>query len=254
MALCQINFFSNFTGQMAAMNVIIPENMAGPFPTYYLLHGLSDDHTAWQRRTNIERYVDGIPMVVVMPCTDRGWYTNAANWPALRYEDHIIKDVIGFVERTFPVKKDRGSRAIGGLSMGGYGAVKLGLKYNHMFCSINSHSGAVRGPHWHDDEKISQATNDLAREFLPIFGPHGRGSDNDPLTLAENCPKDRRPALLLDCGKKDFLLPDNRYFHNHLTKLKFPHTYHEFPGDHCWAYWDTHVQDAIAFHRRNLGV
>lgn len=254
MALLHVNFFSNSIGQMAEMNVILPENFKGKLPVFYLLHGLSDDHTAWQRRTSIERYVDGQPLVVVMPCTDRGWYTNAANWPQLRYEDHIIKDVMGFVERTFPVKKERDGRAIGGLSMGGYGAVKLGLKYPQLFCSINSHSGALRGPHWHDINEVGQATKDLSNEFMPIFGKETFGSSNDPAALVDNCPKNKRPKILIDCGKQDFLIEDNRFFHKHLLKNKYAHTYREFPGDHNWGYWDLHIQEALVFHRENLGI
>lgn len=254
MALCCINFGGSSIGQMASMNVIVPEGVKGPFATFYLLHGLSDDHTAWQRRTSIERYVEGLPLVVVMPATGRGWYTNAANWEVLRYEDHILQDVRGFVERTFPVRKERSGRAIGGLSMGGYGALKIGLKHPEMFCSINSHSGAVRGPHWSDTEKFARENPGAMAEFRAVFGPHGRGSHNDPVALAETCPKTRRPKILLDCGKSDFLLEDNRFFHKHLLKLKYPHIYREFPGDHNWGYWDLHVQEALAFHCENMGI
>ena len=96
------------------------------------------------RRTSIERYVDGLPLVVVMPDGGRGWYTNAV--AGYTYEDDLIKDVVGLVDRTFPVKAERAGRAIGGLSMGGYGAVKLGLKHHEMFASVNSHSGALGIP------------------------------------------------------------------------------------------------------------
>src|ERR1044071_6734116 len=100
--------------------------MTGPFATFYLLHGLSDDHTIWLRRTSIERYVSSLPLIVVMPDGERGFYTDAQE--GFAFESAITKDLISFIDRTFPTKADRSGRAIGGLSMGGDGAVKLALK------------------------------------------------------------------------------------------------------------------------------
>src|SRR5215831_16091455 len=97
MALAEISFFSKSISLMSRMMVILPDGGGeggGPFPVFYLLHGLSDDCSIWLRRTSIERYVSGIPWIVVMPETGRGWYTNAATLPGGMYEDHMIKDVI----------------------------------------------------------------------------------------------------------------------------------------------------------------
>src|SRR3954468_18419689 len=143
MAFATINYFSRALVKASSFNIVFPDDPKVPRPwaVFYLLHGLSDDHTIWQRRTSIERCVEGLPMAVVMPDGGRGWYTNAVEGSA--YEDDLIKDVVGLVERTFPVKAERAGRAIGGLSMGGYGAVKLGLKHHAMFASVNSHSGAL---------------------------------------------------------------------------------------------------------------
>ncbi len=140
MAFATIHYSSRSLRKASSFNVVFPEEPAAPRPwaAFYLLHGLSDDNTIWTRRTSIERYVAGWPMVVVMPDGGRGFYTNAVEGDA--YEDDLIKDVMGLVERTFPVKPDRSARAIGGLSMGGYGAIKLGLKHPEMFASVHSHS------------------------------------------------------------------------------------------------------------------
>src|SRR5437588_2623137 len=164
MAVCELHFFSNALVKATAATVILPEaNFKGPFAVYYLLHGLSDDHTIWSRRTSIERYVEGLPLVVVMPDGGRGWYTNALQGYA--HEDDIIKDIVRIVDATFPVKAERSGRCIGGLSMGGYGAVKVGLKHREMFASANSHSGALgflRQP--------TDRARDLSPEFERIFG------------------------------------------------------------------------------------
>jgi S-formylglutathione hydrolase FrmB len=133
--------------------------------------------------------------------------------------------------------------------MGGYGAVKLALKYPNLFSSAHSHSGAL-------DFARNYATrgDDWGREFKFIFGDTPAGSDNDCFALAEKLDVSERPALRIDCGVDDFLLDDNRAFHAHLETLGYTHEYGEFPGAHNWDYWDTHIREALSFHARNLGL
>jgi len=266
MALLEIAFRSKSIDLASRMIAIVPDSGSGPWPVFYLLHGLSGDCTAWVRRSSIERYLggsgsggspDGVPMIVVMPDTARGWYTNAVSMPRGSvigaYEDHFIKDVVPFVDRVFPTVARREGRVIGGLSMGGYGAVKMALKYPHMFCSATSHSGAVMTA-LHRLEERSAETQDFRPEFESIFGKDWRGGANDPVALAEKCPVDLRPALRIDCGRDDFLIEHNRDYHAHLKAINFPHEYEEFAGAHTWDYWDVHIQEAIAFHRRQLKI
>ena len=253
MALANLSFFGRSIGVTTGLTVILPDAGPGPFPVFYLLHGLGDDHTIWARRTSIERYVSGLPLIVVMPDTARGWYTNSATTPGALYEDHLIKDVIPFVDRLFPTIARREGRVIGGLSMGGYGAVKLALKFPDLFCSATSHSGAVMTP-LYKPETRPKDFQPMATEFEAIFGSSWRGGSSDPTALATKCPIHLRPALRIDCGTNDFLLDQNREFHACLDSLHFPHEYEEFPGEHNWAYWDIHVQDAIRFHCRVLKI
>lgn len=249
MAFATINTFSRSLLKASSFNVIFPDepNVPRPWSVFYLLHGLSDDHTIWARRTSIERYVAGLPLVVVMPDGGRGWYTNAVEGSA--YEDDLIKDVVGLVDRTFPVKADRSGRAIGGLSMGGYGAVKVGLKHLDLFASVNSHSGAL-GFLRADPPR----DRGMGPEVSRIFGPTPKGGAEDPFAIVERVDHGRLPALRIDCGVDDFLIEQNRAFHKHLDALHIPHEYQEFPGAHDWGYWDKHVQEAVAFHARNLGI
>ena len=129
MAVCTMNFWGAALQKQCSMNVILPESAKtrGPFCLLIQLHGLSDDHTIWLRRTSIDRYVSELPLIVVMPDGGRGFFCDAVDGPA--YEKHLMEDVPGFVEKYFPVRRDRRGRAIGGLSMGGYGSMKLALKY-----------------------------------------------------------------------------------------------------------------------------
>lgn len=246
MAFATINYHSRSLQKASSFNIVFPDDSGIPKPwsVFYLLHGLSDDHTIWMRRTSIERYVEGLPLVVVMPDGGRGWYTNALE--GFAYEDDLLKDVVGLIEGTFPVKAERAGRAIGGLSMGGYGAVKLGLKHPEMFVSVNSHSGAV------GVQRDPKLIKDLNPEFERIFGKTPRGGADDPAAIVQRVDHGLIPALRLDCGTDDFLLEENRSFHRLLESLHINHEYQEFPGGHNWRYWDMHVQEAVAFHARNL--
>lgn len=245
MALCEVKFFSDSLQKQDTMNVIVPEGR-GPFPVLYLLHGLSDDYSIWLRRTSIERHVAGTRLIVVMPDTHRFFYVNDARPGGPAYEDHLIKDVVGFVDRVFPSIRHRRGRAVAGLSMGGFGAMMLAMKNPGMFCAAVSHSGAllfgtrcntdVPGP---EDAGYLQAA--LPRRKYDCFA------------LARKIKAGRRKlAVRFDCGQDDFLIEHSRRFHVHLEKIGLEHEYAEHPGEHTWDYWDQHVGQTIAFVTRHL--
>lgn len=129
--------------------------------------------------------------------------------------------------------------------MGGYGAVKLALRYPEMFCSANSHSGALGFAHW---ALSTDPGNSFAVEFTRVIGAEPVGGPNDLFALAEALDPVVRPALSIDCGTSDHLLDANRAFHAHLTEIGYAHEYTEFPGAHDWSYWDEHIQQALKFH------
>jgi putative tributyrin esterase len=245
-AVCTLQFHGEAIQKASSMNVILPDasEFSGPFPVLYLLHGLSDDHTIWCRRTSIERYVYELPLVVVMPDGGRGFYTDAVE--GMAYERHIMEDVIGYVERVFNVRADRQGRAIGGLSMGGYGAIKLALKHPGMFGSVVAHSGAY-------DTSFARVPPEFHAAHRRIFGSDPVGGPEDVFALAERIDREKMPAIRFDCGVEDGLIEQSRALHTHLEKLGIPHEYAEYPGAHTWAYWDEHVQEAIRFHWRTLG-
>ncbi len=247
----ELRYFSNALQVATAANVILPSpEVKGPFHVMFLLHGLSDDHTIWSRRTSIERYVEGLPLIVVMPDGGRGFYCDAH--VGFAYEQAVATELPEIVEGYFPTKLPWCAT---GLSMGGYGAAKLALKYPDRFRSGHSHSGALLFGHvtMELDQDEDTIRRDVQPEFARILGPNSAGGPNDLCARAAALSDKARPFLRIDCGTEDFLLEDNRKFHSHLTDLGFDHEYDEFPGSHEWGYWDCHVQDAIAFHRRNLG-
>jgi len=251
MPFCELKFRSATLQKHMAMNVVLPQvDTSGPYPVFYLLHGLSDDHTIWMRHTRLEWYVRQLPLIVVMPDGGRSFYCDAVNGPA--YETYLLEDVIPLVDRFFPTVAAREGRVIGGLSMGGYGAMKLAFKFPDRFCSAVSHSGAlnvVRG----------MLRQELREELGRIFGDSPEGGKDDLFALAEAAAQDSSriaalSALRFDCGLDDGLLAQNRSFHELLTRLGIPHEYEEFPGAHTWDYWDEHLQEALAFHCRALGL
>jgi len=243
MALCTLHHFSPSLRKMMAMNIILPEQVNGRLPVYYLLHGLSDDYSAWQRRTSIERYAQHLPLIVIMPDGGRYWYCDGVDGPP--YEIYIVKELLPYIDSVFPTRAARGGRAIGGLSMGGYGAIKLALKFPELFISANGHSGA------YDIACLPERARDIP-EYRCVFGDNPADGKDDVFAIAERMDRAQMPALRLDCGTDDFLIEANRRFHAHLNTLGIPHEYEEFPGAHTWDYWDTHVQDALAFHMRHL--
>jgi putative tributyrin esterase len=231
------------------MNVLVPDGAKPPFATMYLLHGLSDDYTIWMRRTRIEIHAANYPLIVVMPDGFRNFYTT--NEQGRDFAKDVGVEIPTFVERMFPAKPERASRCVTGLSMGGYGALRIALGYPDRFASAVSHSGALMI----GSRQVRQNTSATDQEFRLIFGSDPVGSNHDLLHLAARAKRKKMlPAIRIDCGTEDFLFEDNRKIHEQLTKLRVPHEYEEFPGNHNWDYWDVHVQEALAFHARALSL
>lgn len=239
MPIATFRYFSEVLAKHCAADLILPNTVfEPPYHVMFLLHGLSDDHTGWSRRTSIERYCDNLPWIVVMPDGGRGFYTNAREGYA--FETAIAEELAKIIERHF---KTRPGWAATGLSMGGYGAVKLALKYPQRFISAVSHSGAL-----HFSHLGSEPLEGYAKELDRIVPRSEYGGEDDLFVLASQAK--HSPALRIDCGTADHLIEINRDFHAHLTKIGMTHEYEEFPGEHNWSYWDEHVQNALRFHEK----
>ncbi len=252
MSLLKLQWSSQVLGKQTQAQIIFPDTGKPPFPVLYLLHGLSDDSTMWTRQTRLETHAAGFPMVIVMPDGYRGFYTDGEEGPA--YARHIGEELPSVIERMFRVRAERGGRAIGGLSMGGYGALRVGLGYSDRFCSIHSHSGALDAGITvarYADANPDAYGPDVLAEMKLIFGTPKPGSSHDIVALAKKARR-RLPKILIDCGKDDFLLQASRDFVKNLRAAKIPHTYVEHPGSHTWEYWDSHIREALLFHAKNL--
>lgn len=249
MALMHIHFFSDVLGMSMGMDVILPQKPAdaakdavngAPLKTLYLLHGMSDDQSMWQRRTSIERYVEGLPLAVVMPTVHLGWYTDMHH--GLKYWTFISRELPSICRQFFPqLSCKREDTFAAGLSMGGYGALKCGMLAPDTFSACASLSGAA------DMAQLDAFENDNP-VFFNAFGPYEaiKGSDNDLLSVAKRLTdKTRRPRVYMWCGTEDFLIEPNHAMRDCLTELGYDLVYEEGPGDHQWKYWDEKIQRVL---------
>lgn len=259
MALGEVHWKSELLGRETTLRVLTPEVGAPPYATLYLLHSLNDDSSAWLKKTQIESLVRGLPLLVVMPDGDRGFYTDNEDGPP--YARHIGEELVDFVDRTYPSRAERAGRAIGGVSMGGYGALRVGLGYAERFCSIHSHSGSLdRGVEFklNPAERtgiMKHRPDSFILEMRRIFGEQPNGTKHDVLKLAVDAKQQGSlPQLWIDCGVDDYLISGTRAFHRELQAADIPHVYHEFAGAHDWNYVDQHIEAALTFHVSNLVV
>ena len=256
MGFIQCDFYSETLQLAVSMDVLLPRmtqaqrDALGPgyrFPTLFLLHGMSADHTGWQRFTSIERYTRFLNLAVVMPAVHRSFYTDQAD--GYPYWTFISEEVPAQARFYFPLATERERTFVAGLSMGGYGAMKLGLRQPERFAAAASFSGAVDMA-----QRIQEAPVDRAQEMRRTFGDLSKfaGSENDLVAIASTlAASDKpKPRLFLSCGTEDFLYQNNLGFRDHLRGLGFDLTYEEGPGAHDWTYWDQQIQRCLAW----LGV
>ncbi|MDR2549311.1 MAG: esterase family protein [Desulfobulbus sp.] len=255
MALIHCHFFSQVLGLMSAMTVILPDPGTGGcqragsagrrrYPTLYLLHGLSDDHTVWQRRTAIERYVEGMELAVVMPAVGRSFYADMRSGP--RYWTFISEEVPAVARHSFPLSTKRQDNFVAGLSMGGYGAFKLAMSYPSRYAAAASLSGVMDIARLAQDDQAAGLD-----ELRQIFGEADTlaNSPNDLFFLAQRMVRQGKPqpSLYQWCGTEDFLYADNVRFHRHTESLGVAVQYEEGSGGHEWSCWDARIQKVLAW-------
>jgi putative tributyrin esterase len=229
-------FHSTSLGRDMHYLVLLPHDYENGhrFPVLYLLHGLYGDYKNWDTLTHLENYAKTLPLLIVMPDADNSWYTNSATKPADKFEDYIAKDLISEIDAKYRTVRERRSRAIAGLSMGGYGAVKLSLKYPELFAFTGSLSGAFNAA-----QNLDDLRPDFRVKLLEVFGNAGSRTreQNDIFRLLKTTHDYQ--YFYLGCGTADFFLDTNRDFSTQLSAKKIPYEYHETPGDHTWEYWDS---------------
>jgi putative tributyrin esterase len=238
------SFHSRSLGRDVRYRVLLPDNYedGGRFPVLYLLHGLYGDYLNWDTRTRLEDYTRSLPLLIVMPDAGDSWYTNSATVPADKFEDYIAKDLIAEIDGKYHTVRDRHERAIAGLSMGGYGAIKLALKFPDLFVFAGSLSGALNAA-----QNLDELRPDFRANLVEVFGSarSRTRTDNDVFQLLKAPHSSSYPYFYLACGEGDFFLPINRAFVEQLSSAKIAYEYHEAPGGHTWEYWDESVPSLL---------
>ncbi|MFE4712044.1 MULTISPECIES: alpha/beta hydrolase family protein [Bacillales] len=255
MALIECRFYSEVLGLSTSMTVILPQTTTSQIgmsnvtrgelhPTLYLLHGLSDDDSIWLRRSSIERYVAEMGIAVVMPQVHHSFYTDMAMGG--QYWTFISEELPALARSFFPLSHKREDNFVAGLSMGGYGAFKLGLRKPESFAAVASLSGSL------DIAQHFKNTDDPAakRGYQMIFGEKDvAGTPDDLLWLLKELDQSQgpKPAFYQCCGTEDFLYENNLSFRDACRKTTLSLTYDEGPGEHEWGYWDAKIRDVLAW-------
>ncbi|MNC31059.1 enterobactin/ferric enterobactin esterase [compost metagenome] len=255
MANMQVEFYSKSLKRQVSFSALLPiERLEPPTPerrglkSLYLLHGYAGSHTDWLYFTRIRELSEKYNIAVFMPSGENHFYLDDEDKEE-RHGEFIGHELVELTRSLFPLSREREDTFIGGLSMGGFGAIRNGLKYNGSFGRIIALSSALIlhgiagiGPDFH---------NGIAgyAYYRRVFGDLNSllGSDKDPEALVKELKTAGAdlPQIYMACGTDDFLLKENRLFHVFLAGERVAHTYKESPGAHNWDFWNTHIAEAL---------
>lgn len=253
---------SPLLGEAVNYAVYLPPGYAADsrrYPVVYLLHGYSDDETAWVQFGEIQATLDrGIasrelpPMIVVMPDAKVTWYINTHDGKT-RWGDMFAQEFIPHIDATFRSRTQRAFRGIAGLSMGGHGALVLAMKHPDLFVASAAFSAAVYLP----DEFAATPQEEYDFTWGSIFGENLRGEEritphwraNMAYGLAADLPVEslRRVRWYIDCGDDDFLYAGNSQLHILWRQREVSHEFRIRDGAHNWTYWRTWIGTGLAF-------
>lgn len=243
MALIELKFFSQTLGMQAEAYIVVPQKSTSgeigiegksdnkEYKCLYLLHGLSDDHSIWLRRTSIERYAADYGVCIVMPCGAKSFYTDMKH--GMKYFSYITEELPRIVSEFLKVSDKREDTYIAGLSMGGYGALKAALKKPEVFCAAAGLSS------------VADIKNGMFDDVLvSVFGEELNIPDEEDLFfLAEKTNSNPlKPKIFMGVGTEDFLYDSNIRLKERFEQLDYDFTYRESSGTHSWAFWDEYIQ------------
>jgi len=230
--------------------VFVPENTTDTenLPLVLLLHGVYGSAWVWAMKGQAHLTANQLiaqqkirPMVLAMP-SDGLWGDGSAyqSLASGNYEKWIVEDVPAAVQEAVPNVTNKSPVGIAGLSMGGFGALRLGATYPEKFSAISAHSAITA---------IEQMKL-FVEEPLTHYQPAETPDSSVFLTMKKN--RDRLPPIRFDCGQQDLLIDYNRQLHAQLLEENIPHTYQEFTGSHEWPYWQQHLTDTLLFFEEHL--
>ncbi|HKT97283.1 MAG TPA: alpha/beta hydrolase family protein [Paraburkholderia sp.] len=225
--------------------VVLPDDYArgsgaARYPVIYVLHGSGGNYADWTSNTRIGKLADRYHVMLVMPDGGReSWYIDSPFDPASRYETYVGTEVVSYIDAHFRTLASRGTRAITGLSMGGFGALRIALDHPEAFGAAGSISGAVDPRNCEDEPGIDR-----------VFGNPARHADfwtRNAIVEDAGSFEHAHIALTIDCGVNDAFVQSNRVLHDKLIALGVPHDYAERPGGHTWSYWSNAIRYQVLF-------
>ncbi len=218
----------------------------GAFPVLYLLHGYSDDHTSWLRRSSVERYMtvdSSRPMVCICPSVQNSFYTDMEyGW---KYFTYLTEELPELLSRWIRISTQPKDTFIAGLSMGGYGAFKIAFSYPERFAAAASFSGVL------DIVKSGKDNDQKDNAVYNVFGMKRSelsGTQHDLYYLLNQAIASGKklPKLYSSCGTKDSLYKNNLAFRDYIRQKNIDYTYSEQEGlAHEWAFWDSEIKKLL---------
>ena len=254
MALFQCNFFSKYLAYDTRVNVILPEDRSvlpeaeepkKTYPVLYLLHGRGDDCNAWVRNTRIEQLAIQHQIAVVMPCGEDSFYVDSVH--GKRYYSYMTKELPVLMAHWFPIASDPEHTFLAGLSMGGYGTLKLGLTEPERYAGIAFFSAAT------DPQQLYNLFDDpmdceIINENLDrVFGGLPFPTQHVPIELLKARIKEgcKIPPMIQFEGRQDMLYDMNQQFLQEAKELGQGIHYEEWDGEHDWTFWDAAIERAL---------
>lgn len=269
----RMDFASSALGMGTSAVVLLPQETPGQIgmaggvpreangspriPVLYLLHGLSDDCTGWERRTSIERYASRRGIAVVMPEVRRSFYADEVLGEA--YWTYVAHELPQLIQSAFRVSARREDTFVAGLSMGGFGAMKLALHFPERFAAAGSFSGVLDlsgrdyGEHslvlparvWGFDVAPVEIQSAVGQAFPPTAAERRIPAADDLVNLARQAEVNALPRLWVGCGTEDSLFDANQTFLAALRSRGVEPHVRFTPGAHTWDLWDSYVADFV---------
>ena len=257
MAILQVNFLSQTLKRTVSAQVILPadkvigygsqQGQTEPYKTLYLLHGLLGNCTDWTMNTNIQRLAEDRNLAVVMPSGENSFYIDQMI-PNNDFGEYIGRELVEITRKMFPLSSRREDTFIAGLSMGGFGAIRNGLKYHETFGYIAVLSGAVQV-----FEMPADAPGHALFGETAVFGDlrEAAHTDKNPRVAFRQMEtelqgnRNRYPKVYMACGEQDALLPVNHGLCDFLRQNGMDVTWQQGPGEHHWPFWQEQIQRVL---------
>jgi S-formylglutathione hydrolase FrmB len=235
------------------------------YPVLYFLHGLGDNEQTlfngggWTLLDDLRRQHRMGDFLIVAPEGRRSFYINSADG-SVRYSDFFLQEFIPHIESRYRIRAGRQGRAISGISMGGYGALRFAFAHPEMFSAVSAQSAALITESPDELDTAAHTGAPLGAVLAAVFGnpidvPHW--NENSPFLLAKkNAPAVRKLAIYFNCGQDDNYGVEKgaATLHDQLQKQGVKHDYHPYPGDHSLTYFLSHFAEVMEFHSRAFGL